>query len=51
MHGAGGGAPTGKGNGNYRHGERTAKARSERRALRALLRGTRDTLARLDGDS
>jgi hypothetical protein len=38
MHGTGGGAPTGKRNGNFRHGERTANAVAQQRALRPVLR-------------
>ena len=40
MHGGahGSGAPTGKRNGNYRHGFYTAKAIAERRVLTALIR-------------
>jgi hypothetical protein len=36
MHGAGGGAPTGKGNGAYRHGNRTKDAALMRQFARAL---------------
>ncbi len=39
MHGGakGSGAPKGKGNGNYRHGQFTCEAIEERRQIRALL--------------
>ncbi len=45
FHGAGGGAPKGKRNGQYRHGRFTQEAIAERRAVSALLRGARETLA------
>lgn len=38
MHGAGGGAPRGSRNGNYRHGGRTIEAENRRRQITALLR-------------
>jgi hypothetical protein len=38
MHGAGGGAPEGKLNGNFRHGGRTNKAVAASRYMRELLR-------------
>lgn len=38
FHGAGGGAPRGKRNGNYRHGLHTAEAVAERRLVAALIR-------------
>ena len=41
MHGARGGAPTGKGNGNYRHGRRTIEAMAERRRLMEFIREAR----------
>jgi hypothetical protein len=47
MHGAGGGAPCGRRNGNYRHGYRTKEAVRARRELAALLRESRQTLALL----
>jgi hypothetical protein len=47
MHGAGGGAPKGKRNGNYRHGDRTEKAVATRRVIGDLLRQSRLTLKRL----
>jgi hypothetical protein len=49
MHGARGGAPKGKRNGNYRHGERTAAAVAQRRALQTLLREARAFLERCEG--
>ena len=36
MHGARGGAPEGKGNGNYRHGGRTKEMRQLRKFLRSI---------------
>jgi hypothetical protein len=45
MHGAGGGAPSGERNGNYKHGERTLARTTERKAMYALLRRARETLA------
>jgi hypothetical protein len=47
MHGAGGGAPRGKRNGNYRHGERTAEATAVRRTISRLLRQSRSGLKHL----
>jgi hypothetical protein len=47
MHGAGGGAPKGKRNGNYRHGDRTAEAVVTRRVIGDLLRQSRLILKRL----
>ena len=41
MHGARGGAPTGKRNGNYKHGARTKKAINAGRKVNALLRHIR----------
>jgi hypothetical protein len=46
FHGAGGGAPKGKRNGNYRHGLQTKKAAAERRLLSDLLRPSRATLSK-----
>ena len=37
MHGARGGAPEGKRNGAYRHGEHTKEAIAEKQRLRALI--------------
>jgi hypothetical protein len=47
FHGARGGAPKGKANGAYRHGLFTAEAIEERRALRSLVRKSRELLAML----
>ena len=44
VHGARGGGPKGKRNGNYKHGLYTNEAIEERRALSALLRASRDSL-------
>ena len=44
VHGAGGGAPKGERNGMYRHGEYTAEAIAERKALAYLLRQVRRSL-------
>jgi len=38
MHGAGGGAPEGKRNGNFRHGARTKAATNAARYINALAR-------------
>jgi hypothetical protein len=43
MHGAGGGAPRGKRNGNFRHGGRTKEATDASRYVNALARLLRDT--------
>lgn len=40
-HGAGGGAPKGKANGNYRHGNYTREAVASRKELAAFLRQAR----------
>jgi hypothetical protein len=37
-HGAGGGAPKGEQNGNYRHGRHTKEAIAERREMAAFLK-------------
>ena len=42
MHGARGGAPPGKRNGNYRHGGRTKEAIADARYIRELIRMARD---------
>jgi hypothetical protein len=42
MHGAGGGAPEGKRNGNFRHGGRTKEAINASRYVNALARLLRD---------
>ena len=43
MHGGapGSGAPSGRRNGNYRHGHFTAEAKEQRRRLRSLIRDAR----------
>jgi hypothetical protein len=43
MHGAGGGAPEGKRNGNYRHGARTKETIKAVRYVNALARLVRKT--------
>jgi len=43
MHGAGGGAPEGKRNGNFRHGGRTKNATAASRYINGLARLLRDT--------
>ena len=45
FHGAGGGAPKGKRNGNYRHGNSTNEARHQRRVVSALLGMSRKMVA------
>ncbi len=47
FHGARGGAPRGKAHGHYKHGLYTTEAIETRRALRELLRASRDILASL----
>ena len=47
FHGARGGAPTGKRNGMYRHGEHTKEAVALRRQLSDLQRAARALLSRL----
>jgi len=47
MHGAGGGAPPGKRNGNYRHGGRTVETMELRAEIRNLMRESRELLLRL----
>jgi hypothetical protein len=44
MHGAGGGAPQGKRNGNYRHGGRTKEAIAARATIQEMARLCRQTL-------
>ena len=44
MHGAGGGAPKGTRNGNYRHGECTIAQTLDRRGMNAPLRRAHETL-------
>ena len=46
-HGAGGGAPKGERNGNYKTGFFTREAVAERRMLSALLRLSRETIAEM----
>ena len=45
FHGAGGGGPKGKRNGNYKHGLFTAEAMHVRRTISALVRALRQALA------
>jgi len=45
MHGAGGGAPKGKRNGNFRHGGRTMEATDSSRYINALARMAREESA------
>ena len=47
MHGAGGGAPSGKRNGNYRHGGRTREIMALREEMRELLRKSREMLSQI----
>jgi hypothetical protein len=42
MHGAGGGGPLGRGNGNYRHGGRTKGIADAVRYINSLVRKARD---------
>lgn len=44
-HGAGGGAPTGKANGAYRHGAKTNEAISERRKASEIMKASRVLMA------
>jgi hypothetical protein len=46
-HGAGGGAPKGERNGNYKTGFFTREAVAERRMLSALLKLSRETIAEM----
>ena len=48
MHGAGGGAPEGKRNGNYRNGSRTKRTMAAMMAVQAMARLCRQTLDALD---
>jgi hypothetical protein len=50
FHGAGGGGPKGKRNGNYKHGLFTAEAMHMRRSVSALVRASRQALANLSGE-
>jgi hypothetical protein len=47
MHGAGGGAPTGPGNGAWVHGDRSQAVEQNRRTLMALVKLARDAIALL----
>jgi len=47
FHGARAGAPSGKANGQYRHGRYTKEALAERRELATLMREAKETLARI----
>jgi hypothetical protein len=47
FHGARAGAPRGKANGNYRHGNHTLEARQERQAVARLRREVRAVISRL----
>ena len=49
FHGAGGGGPKGKRNGNYKHGLFTAEAIHTRRTISALVRASRQSIADLSG--
>jgi len=48
MHGAGGGAPTGSRNGNYRHGEYTQKAMASKLLLKLFNRQCLDDAAEIN---
>jgi len=48
MHGGNAGAPSGKRNGNYRHGFYTKEALGEMAMLRRLLREARETVGEVD---
>ena len=47
-HGAGGGAPLGEKNGNYRHGNFTREAVALRKEISALLRGSRHLIESIE---
>jgi hypothetical protein len=47
MHGAGGGAPPGRRNGNYRHGGRTIETMALRAEIRDLVRESRELLEQI----
>lgn len=47
-HGAGGGAPTGERNGNYRHGNFTREAVALKKKIFALLRGSRHLIESIE---
>lgn len=48
MHGARGGAPSGKPNGNYRNGSYTQETKADQREFRDCLRGFKQLLDELD---
>jgi hypothetical protein len=48
MHGAGGGAPCGQLNGNYRHGQRTKEVQRMKAMLRELVTASRKTIGLVD---
>ncbi len=48
FHGARGGAPKGKRNGNYQHGEDTRDAIAKRQAVADLVRAARETIGEVD---
>lgn len=48
MHGAGGGAPPGKLNGNYKHGGRTIETMALRAEIRDLVRESQELLERIE---
>ncbi len=48
MHGAGGGAPPGRRNGNYRHGGRTIETMTLRAEIRDLVRASRELLLHIE---
>jgi hypothetical protein len=50
FHGAGGGGPKSKRNGNYKYGLFTAENLHMRRTLSALIRASRQSLAKLSGE-
>jgi hypothetical protein len=50
FHGAGGGGPKGRRNGNYKHGLATKEAVHMRRTISALIRASRQSLAALSGE-
>lgn len=49
MHGAGGGAPRGKRNGNYRHGDRTMETIALKAEIRDLVKESRKLMAQISG--
>lgn len=48
LHGAGGGAPEGKRNGNYRHGGYSKQTKAALASVRGLARMCRETLVGID---